>query len=133
MWAGLVKLVTNRIDNLTFMDQSWDVKLSPGLAIYFYEVFFCLPVVTCELGQLSVHGYSLYTLRPDKKLPVFRVNGPYLNLLVKPIIFFRFSEKNIILCILKGEMPFKMHKIIFISKKKKICVPTLPKIFRPIT
>ena len=35
-------------------------------------------------------------------------------------------------------MPFKMHKIIFFFKKKKnnqkiICVPTLPKIFRPVT
>ena len=42
-----------------------------------------------------------------------------------------------ILCILKGEMPFKMHKIIFFLEKKiikkKICVPTLSKIFRPVT
>ena len=33
-------------------------------------------------------------------------------------------------------MPFKMHKIIFFQEKyngKKICVPTQPKIFRPIT
>ena len=37
-------------------------------------------------------------------------------------------------------MPFKMHKIIFFSrkislkktKKKQVCVPTLPKIFRPV-
>ena len=42
-------------------------------------------------------------------------SGTYLNLLVKPRIFFRFSGKNIILCILKGKMPFKMHKIIFLS------------------
>ena len=60
-----------------------------------------------------------------------------LNLLVKPRIFFKFSGKNIILCILKGEMPFKMHKItLFFSRKKrvkKICVPTLLKIVRPIT
>ena len=36
---------------------------------------------------------------------------------------------------LKGKMPFKMHKIIFFPEKKimkKKCVPTLPKIFRPI-
>ena len=46
-----------------------------------------------------------------------------------------FYGKNIILCILKGEMPFKMHKMIFISRKKnkKKCVPTLPKMFRPVT
>ena len=49
-----------------------------------------------------------------KKIPVFRVT--YLNLLVKPRIFFRFSKIN--LCILKGEMPFKMHKINFFSRKK---------------
>ena len=32
-------------------------------------------------------------------------------------------------------MPFKMHKIIFREKKmkKKKCVPTLPKFFRPVT
>ena len=37
-----------------------------------------------------------------------------------------------ILYILKGEMPFKMHNIIFFQNK--ICVPTtLPKIFRPVT
>ena len=30
-------------------------------------------------------------------------------------------------------MPFIMHKIIFVSKvKKKICVPSLPKIFSPV-
>ena len=40
--------------------------------------------------------------------------------------------KNIILCVLKGEIPVKMHKIIFVSRKK-ICVPILPKIFRPVT
>ena len=33
-------------------------------------------------------------------------------------------------------MPFKMHKISFFYRKKMIekkCVPTLPKIFRPVT
>ena len=34
-------------------------------------------------------------------------------------------------------MPFKMHQIIFFFQKKKIikkiCVPTLPKMFRPVT
>ena len=67
---------------------------------------------------------------------MFRVARPYLNLLVNPKVLFRFSGKNITLCILKGKMPFKMHKIIFSRKKIKwkiICVPTLPKIFRPVT
>ena len=48
-------------------------------------------------------------IRPNKKIPVFRVTQPYLNLLVKPKSFFRFSGKNIILRILNGKMPFKMH------------------------
>ena len=37
-----------------------------------------------------------------------------LNLLVFDHFF---SGKNIILCILKGEMPFEMHKIIYFSRK----------------
>ena len=41
------------------------------------------------------------------------------------------------LWILKGEMPFKMHKTIFPEKekilKKYICMCTIPKIFRPVT
>ena len=75
-------------------------------------------------------------LRPNKNVHVFRVTQPYLNLPVKPRIFSGFSGKNIILCILKGGMPFKMHKISFFPKKnnlKKICVPTQPKFFRPVT
>ena len=63
-------------------------------------------------------------IRTNKNTPVFRVARPYLNLLVKPRIFFRFSGKKIILCILKGKMLFKMHKIIFFPI---ICV-TLQKI-----
>ena len=40
--------------------------------------------------------------RPNKKnIVVFRVTGPYLNLLVKPRIFSGFIQKNITLCILK--------------------------------
>ena len=59
-------------------------------------------------------------VRPNKSIPVFRVTQPYLNLLVKPGIFTGLLEKKITLCILKGEMPFKMHKIIFFSRKKYI-------------
>ena len=33
-------------------------------------------------------------IRPNKKIPVLRVTRPYLNLLVKPRIFFRFSGKK---------------------------------------
>ena len=65
---------------------------------------------------------------------MIRVTRPFLNLLVKARIVFRFSGKNIIFSILKG---IKMDKIIFLSRKKlmkkKICVPTLSKIFRPVT
>ena len=57
-------------------------------------------------------------IRSNEKIPVFRVTRPYLNLLVKHRIFPGFlKKKNIILCILKGKMPFKMHKIIFSSRK----------------
>ena len=52
--------------------------------------------------------------------------------MVNSILFSGFLEKNIILCILKGEMPFKMHKLLFFPEKY-LCVPTLPKFFRPVT
>ena len=64
-----------------------------------------------------------------KKIPMSRVTRPYLNLLVKPKISFRFSEKkkNIILCILKGEMAFNVHNYIFIPDIffKNVCLPYL--------
>ena len=57
------------------------------------------------------------------KIPVSRVTRSNLNLLVKPRFFFRFSErKYVILCIVKGEMPFKIHKMIFFQKKKYVCL-----------
>ena len=37
---------------------------------------------------------------------------------MKPRFFPGFLGKNTILCILKSEMPFKMHKIIYFFKKK---------------
>ena len=52
--------------------------------------------------------------RQNKKISVFRVDQLYLN-----ILFSDFLEKNIILCILKGEMPFKMHKIIYFPDKNQ--------------
>ena len=45
--------------------------------------------------------------------------------MVEPRIFYRFSGKDINLCILKGKMPFKMHKIIFFPEKKIVCLPKL--------
>ena len=57
---------------------------------------------------------------------MFRVTRAYLNLLVKPRIFSGFLKIYIILCILKGEMPFKMHTIIFLQKKMLyVCLPYL--------
>ena len=59
-----------------------------------------------------------------------------VNLLVKPRIFSRFTGKNIILCILKDEMSFKMHKIIFFPEKNtflsenfQTCYPKHPYFF----
>ena len=48
----------------------------------------------------------------------------YLKILgrVGTIFFFNYffwGEKNIILCILKGKTPFKMHKIIFFPENFK--------------
>ena len=52
---------------------------------------------------------------------MFRVTQPYLNLLVKPIFFFRFSEKkrNFMHFEKRNKIPFKMHKIIYFFQKKK--------------
>ena len=56
---------------------------------------------------------------PNKKLPVFRVVQTlcYLNLLVKPRIFFDFLKKSIILCILRGIL---FSKCIKLNSRKKI-------------
>ena len=78
------------------------------------------------------------SLRPNKKKPVYRVTRSCLKL-VKPRIFSGFPKKNIILSIFKGDLPFRLSKwmksYFFPEKKneKKICVLTLPKIFRPLT
>ena len=57
-------------------------------------------------------------LRPNK-ISVFRVTG--LKTLVRVgkhfLLIFFFLEKYIILCILKGISPFKMHKIILFSRR----------------
>ena len=91
--------------------------------------YFLLGTLNLRLSEYKIAGvFDMAKL----KIPVFRVTQPYLHLLVKPRIFFSFPGKNIILCILKGEMPFKMHKIIpekIIEKN----VPTLPKICRRAT
>ena len=53
---------------------------------------------------------------------MFRVNGPYLNLLVKPRIFSAFLQKY-------NFMHFGRHKIVFFPKnnntKNYVCLPYL--------
>ena len=54
-------------------------------------------------------------IRPIKKISVFRVKGQTHFL----FNYFFFLEKNIILYILKGISPFKMHKILFFPENLK--------------
>ena len=68
--------------------------------------------------------YEKIWVRSNKKKSVFRVTRPYLNLLVKSRIFFRFSGKYIILCILKGRCLSKCIKLYF-PLKKCTCRPYL--------
>ena len=75
--------------------------------------------MTHEFSSSTVRTEKIGTIRPNKTIPVFRVTLTYKNLLVKPRIFSRFLEKYIILCSLKGKMPFKMHKLYSFSTKKK--------------
>ena len=49
------------------------------------------------------------------KIPVFRVTRPYLNLLMKPRIIFRFSGQKY--NFMHFERLFKMPKIIFFQEK----------------
>ena len=51
---------------------------------------------------------------------VFRVTGPYLNLLVKIRFFSGFSGKNIILCILKVKCLSKYIELYFFPEKEII-------------
>ena len=63
-------------------------------------------------------------IRPNKKIPVFRVTQPYINLLVKPRIFFRFSGKKNNFIHFERQNLFKIHKIVFFfpeKKKKNMC------------
>ena len=53
-----------------------------------------------------------------KKIPVFRVTRPYLNLLVKPGIFFRFSEKKKIFMHFERQNAFQNAYFFFFRKNK---------------
>ena len=63
---------------------------------------------------------SMVLIRPNKKISVFRVTGlKILGRVGTHILLLFFSGKNIILCVLKGETPFKMHKIILFPENLK--------------
>ena len=68
---------------------------------------------------------------------MFRVTRPNLNLLVKPRFFLKVCRgKTKLYAIWKAFRLSKCIKLYFFPRKKKIkiiCVPTLPKIFRPVT
>ena len=114
-------------------------QISPNSESIVSSIYLKLIQVSCI--SLNIYKNIPYTFNvfsqypcipknPSRASPVLRVTRPYLNLLVKPRIFSSFLKKCIILCILKGEMPFKMHK----KKKfpeKNVCL--LAKHFRPIT
>ena len=57
------------------------------------------------------------SVRPNRKISVFRLTGLKILGMVGTHIFF--LEKKNILCILKCISPFKMHKIIFFSRNLK--------------
>ena len=56
--------------------------------------------------------FYILTIRPNKK-QLFSVPDPTLIYWWNLEFFSGFLEENIILCILKGETPFKMHKTIY--------------------
>ena len=95
----------------------------------------CTPFYICDRiswEEWNVHLVRLWLQEPDtradsrklgqnkKKRPVFRVTRPYLNLLVKPRNFFQVFWKIYDFMLLKGKMPFKMHKIIYFFQKKEL-------------
>ena len=51
---------------------------------------------------------------------MFWVTGLKILGKVGTLFLFFFLEKNVILCILKGELPFKMHIIFFSRKPEKV-------------
>ena len=71
----------------------------------------------CDANEAIMFKLGKF-LRPNKKYLCFRLTRPYLILLVKPRIFFRFSGKKINI-----KMPFKMHKILFFPIKIMCAYP----------
>ena len=75
-------------------------------------------------------------LRPNKIISVFRVSGPNLNLLVKTRMFSGLLEKKYNFMHFERRNAFQNAlNYIFSEIKiiKKLSLPTLPKIIRPVT
>ena len=77
-------------------------KVLVRLCIRFRTVCHSLPCLHAQ-NMKDDEGLDLlwslnetFLFRPIRKIPMFRVTRLFLNLLVKPRIFFRFSGKNII-------------------------------------
>ena len=73
-------------------------------------------------GNTETHFNTNLTLRPNKKNK-FRLTGlkilGWVGTHTFLITFFSEKKKSIILCILKGISPFKMHKIIYFPENLK--------------
>ena len=68
-----------------------------------------------------------------KKIPLFRASRFYLNLLMKLFFFSGFLGKKYNFMHFERQNAFQNSKNYFYFSEKKICVPTLPKNFRPVT
>ena len=88
--------------------------------------------ITVYMYLLGLHCSQRYTLmrfqyksiRPNPKISVFSVTRSYLNLLVKPRIFFRFSGKIYNFMHFERQNAFQnVENYIFFSKKiiKNVC------------
>ena len=64
--------------------------------------------------------YFCYSLMPNKNISVFQVTGLKTLGRVGTHFYLFFSGPNIILCILKGILPFKMHTIILFPENLNI-------------
>ena len=62
---------------------------------------------------------------PNKKIPVFRVTQPYLNLLVNLEFFSGFLEKYNFMHFARHFCLSKCIKLLFFPEKKNVCLPYL--------
>ena len=68
---------------------SYTTSLVGGVISYYsnWQMFSLKKMLPFLVEQLSTTIFYYALIRPNKKIPVFRVARPYLNLLVKPRIF----------------------------------------------